>query len=490
MRDDAVGQTSHVNVLMDAVGPPSTSVVATQSDVPAAVDEHAQHDSADYTLRLPDELMEAVLLLAPMRDLCLGVVSSVCRRWAALVRGRRLQSAIRDGRWEAYEAGKVNPISLGTMFEHQEHASGEKVSQMTRRIQLGRDGTIFRIDLTPCVDVFRTVWDVPEREHAKAPTRARRRLLRAACVKCNSNLLSLAIANDGEPRLLFAGGVDGTITCMDISADDRPIVISIMRNKADDDAGVSHGVTTLACTKDGRTLVSGSCVLTSAVRVLVWDVASEGVVRTLALDDSQAARYGHVVSVALCPHSGEQLYAGLNSGAIVYWDDKGGGSARVSKVHNDAITGVVAGPAGDVFSCSADGQVCHTLFKDADEPAVCVLLTRDDVAKRLEEMISNEDIFVDKLIRFIALGDDGLLYTSLCGYSVRITSPNSMRRDQFLIVCSTSDDEVAPIKFVTDVQGQCFSTPMCCSYDDQYISALEVDARGSVYCASDILTIF
>lgn len=277
---------------------------------------------------------------------------------------------------------------------------------------------------------------------------------------------------------------------MDITADDRPIVTSIMRNKADDGAGVSHGVTTLACTKDGRTLVSGSSGLTSAVRVLVWDVASEGVVRTLALDESLTSQYGHVVSVALCPRFGEQLYAGLNSGAIMYWGNKGRGSARVSKEHADAITELVAGPAGDVFSCSKDGQVCQTLFKDVDEPTVRVLLTRDDVAKRLEEMILNEDIFLDEHIRCIALGDDGLLYTSLCRYSVRITSPNSVRTDQFLIVCATSNDEVTPIKFVIDAHGQCFSTPMWCSYDEQCICALEVDAQGAVYCASDALTIF
>ena len=60
---------------------------------------------SDPTESLPDELMEAILLMLPFATLWSGACERVCRRWKQLIESALIVRRKREKRWAAYEAG-------------------------------------------------------------------------------------------------------------------------------------------------------------------------------------------------------------------------------------------------------------------------------------------------------------------------------------------------------------------------------------------------
>eukprot|EP00035_Acanthoeca_spectabilis_P008893 m.159854 g.159854 ORF g.159854 m.159854 type:complete len:457 (-) comp14540_c0_seq1:156-1526(-) len=133
----------------------------------------------DPTLSLPDELLVAVLLRAPLESLWLGTVARVCRRWRDLAADPAVQRRKDRGRWVAYANGWVPPKVL------RGHTG------QVRAVAVGDDGTIY----SGADDHTVRMWSADDGVHLRT------------FIGHTHNVLSLALTGE----TLISGSYDRTI---------------------------------------------------------------------------------------------------------------------------------------------------------------------------------------------------------------------------------------------------------------------------------------
>jgi WD40 repeat protein len=131
------------------------------------------------TAWLPNELLVAVLLQAPLGSLWQGTCSLVCRRWRQMTLDTAVQRRQREGRWEAYSNGWNTPRSL----------SGH--TGTVRAVVIGDDGRIY----SGADDHTVRMWSANTGSHLRT------------LIGHTHNVLSLAVTRG----TLFSGSYDRTI---------------------------------------------------------------------------------------------------------------------------------------------------------------------------------------------------------------------------------------------------------------------------------------
>jgi hypothetical protein len=247
----------------------------------------------DPTAWLPDELLTLILLQVGWRGGC----EAVCRRWRGLCQDVAVKRQLRDGRWEEYAAGRLEPQELRGYWGTVEH------------VTLGPNETMYAL-----CDGAVLVWSTRDGQllhifegHANGP---------------------LAVAQDGT---LYCG-VDHTVLVQNGENGSHLRILT----------GHTSFVIALAIGANGN-VFSGSVDQT----VRVWSGRDGTHLHTLA---------GHTEMVATLAAGQDKVYSGSFDTSIRVWSSDDGTHLQTLAGHTRVVTALALGP-GTAFSGSRDGTV-------------------------------------------------------------------------------------------------------------------------------------
>jgi WD40 repeat protein len=255
----------------------------------------------DPTLWLPDELLVAILLVAPFRSLWAGTCGMVCRRWHGLVTTTpEIQKWLRSGRWGAYEAGWITPRVLKT----HRHA--------VTALAVGSDGAVYAAAGTTI-----TVW--PRGVGGASPE------VRTFEVDVTADVLVVASGS-----IVLSTSQDCVVRSYSVQPDGALHTMT----------GHTHLVRALAVGLDG-TIYSGSTDRT----IRAWSGAHGGCLQTLR---------GHAKGVrALAVGPDGTLYSAGADSTIRVWSEAGGAHRATLEGHTGWVNALVCAPDGILYSCAA-----------------------------------------------------------------------------------------------------------------------------------------
>jgi WD40 repeat protein len=249
----------------------------------------------DPTAWLPDELLILILLHVGWRRGC----EAVCRRWHGLCQDVAVKRQLRDGRWEEYAAGRLQPRAL--------HGYWGVVACMA----LGPNETIYAL----CEHAVR-VWSTRDGQ-----------LLQTFHGFTSG---PLAVAQDGT---LYVAYYDRTVRvwCGQTGNHLRTLT------------GHTTAIAALAIGANGN-VFSGSGDWT----VRVWSGRDGAHLRTLV---------GHTGTVAALAVGRGKVYSGSDDSTIRVWSGDDGAHLQTLTGHTGFVTALALGPDGTVFSRSWDETV-------------------------------------------------------------------------------------------------------------------------------------
>jgi WD40 repeat protein len=265
------------------------------------------------------------LLLVPFKALWTGRCAAVCRRWRAVAESEPVKRRKRNGKWEAYANGWIEPRKL---TGH----GGNVVSPA-----VGRDGTIFS-GSSRAVRVWN--WG-NEIRTLKGHTN---------WVRC------LAVGPDGT---VYSGSFDRTVRVW--SGEDGALIRTLI--------GHNDAVLAVAVGSNDK-IYSGS--EDSTIRV--WSTQDGAHIQTLE---------GHTNRViALLLGLDGRVYSASHDSTIRVWSGDDGAHIQTLEEHTDSVTAMAWGPDGKLYSGSYDCTIRvwyddgAAIFKTA-ESTICSLVWMD-----------------------------------------------------------------------------------------------------------------
>jgi hypothetical protein len=275
-------------------------MAAVESKLEAAVAAPAS-GGRDPTSWLPEELLIVVLLLLPFEALWTGRCAGVCRRWRAVVESEPVQRRKRNGRWEAYAKGWIQPRRL------------EGHTDSVSCLAVGLNGTLYSGSL----DVTVRVW--------RGGNEIRRLEGHTDWVHC------LAV---GPAGTIYSGSYDGRIRVW--SGEDGALIRTLSAH--------SDVVYSLAVGLNDK-LYSGSHDAT----IRVWSTQDGAHIQTLE---------GHTeaVIVLLLGLDG-RVYSGSHDCTIRVWSGDDGAHLQKLEGHTNWVTSMAWGPDVKLYSGSKDWTI-------------------------------------------------------------------------------------------------------------------------------------
>jgi WD40 repeat protein len=251
----------------------------------------------DPTAWLPDELLIFIVVQVGWRRGCEGV----CRRWRGLcLEDAAVARQLRDGRWDEYAAGRLEPRQL--------HGFRGDVSSLT----VGPNGTVYCGSSGGLVRVWST----------------RNGQLLQTLEGHTEGVYSIAVAPDGT---VYSGSIGNTVRVW--SGENGSLLRTL--------TGHTDAVLALAI---GANVFSGSQDTT----VRVWSGRDGTHLHTLL---------GHTDWVYALAGSRDKVYSGSNDSTIRVWSATDGAHLQTLTGHTDSVLALALGPDGNLFSGSDDGTV-------------------------------------------------------------------------------------------------------------------------------------
>lgn len=258
----------------------------------------------DWTLWLPDELLIAVLRLAPAPSLWSGTVSLVCRRWHAIVQCREVQAAKRSSRWWAYAKGTLGPRSLAV-----KPGTVQWPPESLLAVVLGPFNTVY---FAAGKDIL--CFDQTSFEHLRTQRGHTGRVISLA-VSANHSVYS----SSSDHTVRVWDGEDGTL--LRIITDFAASVNAVFVSPLDE----------------------------------LYTSSTDGVIKVFAADGTPR-RTLQTDTIARCfvwtPHG--TVHAGCNDCTVKVWCGEFGHELRTLRGHRSAVVAIVYGGDGRIYSGGVD----------------------------------------------------------------------------------------------------------------------------------------
>jgi WD40 repeat protein len=281
VRDEVAVEMNQANAELDAL---------VAAPIPAGVDP---------TAWLPDELLILILLQVGWGRGC----EAVCRRWRVLRQDGAMTRQLRDGRWEEYAAGRLEPRRLHGQCK----SSTSLAVGPNEKVYAGSTNAMVWVWSTRDGKLLQTL-----RGH-------------------KGSVDTLAVAEDGA---VYSGSCDRTVR---VWSGEDGTHLRTLTGHADD-------VCSLAIGANGD-VFSGSADTT----IRVWSGRDGTHLHMLE---------GHTSTVCALAVGPDKLYSAANEVTIRVWSISDMVHLQTLEGHTSYVMALAIGPDGDLFSGSLDKTVC------------------------------------------------------------------------------------------------------------------------------------
>jgi hypothetical protein len=260
----------------------------------------------DPTVWLADELLILILLQVGWGGQC----RAVCRRWHRLRNDGAVKRQLREGRWEEYAAGWMEPREPNVHVRD------------TWSLALGPNDRLYSGDFNGV-----KIWSSPSGTCTLLRTLS---VVYTEGLEDNPVVLAIAVANGGT---IYSGDLDGKIQMW--SGESGVNFQTLI--------GHTSVVKALTIGATGN-VFSGSHDKT----IRMWCGRNGAHLRTLV---------GHTKAVRALAVSPEKLYSGSADMSIRVWSATDGAHLQTLTGHTQSVDALALGPDGSLFSGSRDGTV-------------------------------------------------------------------------------------------------------------------------------------